>query len=584
MGAPESYKVGEAPWETGKGQIFKVGEAPWEKPAAEDPSMLGSAVRKFAQGASGGFSDEMAGAAEAAGRAVGLNGVGGPMKNIGINPDGPTLDSDKIKQAYQMGRDHERQALALDTKAHPAISAVADLGGAVMSPINKVAGPLGAFGGGAVIGGTQALGNSEATDLPGLAKDTAIGAGLGGVVGKVADIATPYIEAGVQKVGQKAKDAAEMMSARAQGAERGTIKKFGIDAVKSAGRQGLDNDVVTTFGNTTDKIAANEALKAKAMDARKAAYDTIDKAGASEFNPVDAATDATKKVLEGKNLAHKDTQDLISSLTPHLENILSRGDENISMDEAQKLVSSLGKAAKFDTSRSNEANDVAKQVYQSVRQSINEAADKGADKVGVQGLKDTIEQANKTYSTAKVSEALLKNKQAREGGNKLFSLTDTIAGTGAATYGLATGDWKGAGEAMLAKKAIDKAPQFLARGLDGIAAKLLQNPEVAALAQKSPAAFQSILSHFESPAASLPKAAEQTPPLKGESKWANDGAQKLIDHAPDDKATIEKAKGAMSDPKVKALLIQASDLKANTPAMTKVMTKLKSQLASGDDN
>lgn len=71
---------------------------------------------------------------------------------------------------------------------------------------------------------------------------------------------------------------------------------------------------------------------------------------------------------------------------------------------------------------------------------------------------------------------------------------------------------------------------------------------------------------------------------KGPDKWAKDGADKLIQHAesPQDKAAIEKLKGATNDPKTKQLLIQASDLKPGTRAMDVVMAKLKSKIASGD--
>lgn len=72
-------------------------------------------------------------------------------------------------------------------------------------------------------------------------------------------------------------------------------------------------------------------------------------------------------------------------------------------------------------------------------------------------------------------------------------------------------------------------------------------------------------------------------PQKGEKKWMNDGAAKLIEHSPDDKDAIEKAKGAASDDKrIKDLLIKASDLKPGTPAMKKIMADLKARTASVD--
>lgn len=72
-------------------------------------------------------------------------------------------------------------------------------------------------------------------------------------------------------------------------------------------------------------------------------------------------------------------------------------------------------------------------------------------------------------------------------------------------------------------------------------------------------------------------------PAKGEKKWMNDGAQKLIEHAPDEKSAIEKLKGAAADdPKTKQLLIQASDLKPGSKAMEAIMAKIRAKIASDD--
>lgn len=612
-------KVGEDSWtpvtRTAKdGTVYKkVGADSWSpmESKSDSPSVATSAVRKAIQGASSGFSDELAGLTEAAGSVVGVKGAGGPIKDISAGKStiksnatgmGPAIDWEALKASYLSGRDKERAALKKDSAANPATSAIAELAGAIASPINKIVGPAGAARGGAVIGGAQAAGGSDADNAVDLAKDTGIGILTGATVGKLADVATPRIEAGVKKVGQKAKDIAEMMSARSLGAERGTIKKLGNEAVKKAGRYALDNDVVTALNNTEGKIVANEAAKKSAVNARKGAYDTIDEASASQFNPKEAATAARDKILEGKNPNHDDVKELIGALDPHLKNILSRGDENISMAEAQKLVESLKAKAKFDTSRSNQGNEVAKSVYESVRKSINEAAEKGADKIGVGGLglgrnadgeldlrtlRQIIEDSNSKYSSGKVAEELLKNKNAREQGNRLVGLTDTITGAGAAAYGGATGDWTGAGEIVVAKKLIEKyGAQMAARGLDKVAKKLLAVPEMAALAEKSPAAFQSIVSHFESPKTVLQKSADNEAPKKGPAKWANDGHDKLLKHAGDDEMTVEllqKAKTSMIDnPKLKKLLIEASDLKPGSKALDKVVLKMKAQIASDE--
>jgi len=75
-------------------------------------------------------------------------------------------------------------------------------------------------------------------------------------------------------------------------------------------------------------------------------------------------------------------------------------------------------------------------------------------------------------------------------------------------------------------------------------------------------------------------------PTKGPKKWANDGLQNLIDHAndPKEKQTLQSQKGAMiDDPKLRDLLVQASDLKPGSKAMDNLMSKVKSRLDDKGD-
>jgi hypothetical protein len=103
------------------------------------PLVIG--VRNLAQGASAGFSDELAGAAEAGGRMVGLKGVGGPMKDISAAPDGSIVDimhpidtAGRIADAYTEGRNKERATLKQDAKDDPKLAGLANLAGAIVSP------------------------------------------------------------------------------------------------------------------------------------------------------------------------------------------------------------------------------------------------------------------------------------------------------------------------------------------------------------------------------------------------------------------------------------------------------------------
>lgn len=177
-------------------------ESEWvdDKPLDNKYSATQSAIMHGLNQATGGFSDEIQGLGEAAGRVVGVHGAGGPMKDMGLAKGGPTIDWETLRDAYKAARDHERQALKQQSEEHPIASGAGDLVGMVGSPINKIAKGASLATSGMAIGGVNALGSSDAEDVGGMAKDTAIGVGLGGALGKGIEKASPYLEKGVSKV------------------------------------------------------------------------------------------------------------------------------------------------------------------------------------------------------------------------------------------------------------------------------------------------------------------------------------------------------------------------------------------------
>lgn len=151
------------------------------------PSLGVSAVRQGLQGATAGFSDEIAGGVEAAGRVVGINGLGGPMKNISANESGPTFSKEELSKAYEAGRNQERKSLEKDYESNPKTSLAANIIGGVASPVNKVTKGMSIVKSGATLGGVYGLGGSESDSLGGVALDTVAGVATGAAVGKGLD-------------------------------------------------------------------------------------------------------------------------------------------------------------------------------------------------------------------------------------------------------------------------------------------------------------------------------------------------------------------------------------------------------------
>lgn len=244
-------------------------------------SPLVSGIRKGIQGISSGFLDEASGGVEALGRMAGIKGLGGSFEDQGVDHDGPTLDFEQLKKAYYEGRDRKRKYLAQDSIDNPTASAVAELGGAIASPVNKILPNASLLKSGAAIGAITGFGNSEADDAGGMFKDTAMGGSIGGVLGKAGDMASPYLAKGAAAVGSKlnsAKQAAgkslsEMAEELAFKATGARLKDFRTansrGELNKLGRYMLDNGMVKAFDTVDDvgaKAFANKKAAGSALD------------------------------------------------------------------------------------------------------------------------------------------------------------------------------------------------------------------------------------------------------------------------------------------------------------------------------
>lgn len=482
------------------------------EPVEVGPTVAESGVRKLLAGATSGLSDEVSGGLEALGTTVGVKGIGKDFGEQEFSEDGPTLDWEVLKHAYKAQRDAYRKKLKKDSDVNPGVSTSMEFAGALVNPVNKVMpGNLAAQG--LAIGGASGFGNSEAETLGGLAKDTGLGMGTGLALGYGAGKASPYIEKGITKLGDGAKNLSEKFAARALGAERGTIKKLGADKVQKAGRQALDEGILSPLASTDDVIARNAAVKSRGGGMMDDVYNQIDDAGASTFNPLEVAGKVDDQI--GGFYRTPINKGETNQLENTLESILMRGEGNIPLKEAQALKQELGKVANWKNNLNiTEKEKMAREAYKIVSQQIDDAASTGAKSIGKEGLEETLTQGKRLYSNSKTAEELLTNKSAREAGNSMFGLTDTIVGGAGLAYGGTTGDWQTAGGVMLAKKGLQKyGSQNAALVLDKISKSLLKSPQMANLYQKSPAAFQKIVHELEQKSGAferaLPRAADQ---------------------------------------------------------------------------
>lgn len=303
---------------------------------AEEVSQLESAIRGIAQGGSLGFVDEITGALEAA-------------------------MSDK---AYAQARDESRKAYEEAQASNPITYGAGEIGGAIgtafIPGLNIAKGAtLGARAAGAAgLGATAALGSSQADLTKGeyadAAKDTAIGAALGGALQYGGE---KYIAPAFKKAGQWVSDS-----------EFGnnTLKKMGKIAANipedHTGRY-LDNPEVINKAMSREELAENlldetgvlTQLKEKIGLADSFAWNELDQNTViSKSALLDGAAETLqKKILDPKGALSRtngfgSSYDKLSAINGELDKISAAFGDNLSEADLKSIVQDISKKAYSD--------------------------------------------------------------------------------------------------------------------------------------------------------------------------------------------------------------------------------------------
>lgn len=136
----------------------------------------------------------------------------------------------------------------------------------------------------------------------------------------------------------------------------------------------------------------------------------------------------------------------------------------------------------------------AETAYSAARTKINQKNLDAIESLGGGELADQLRGANKEYGLSKQVSQLAQDRVNRNDANRMFGLTDMIAGGAALGYGAKTDDWEGAGGMMLAKKGLEKyGLAASAVALDKISKTLMNSPRFAQMAQTNPKAFATMV-------------------------------------------------------------------------------------------
>jgi hypothetical protein len=212
-----------------------------------------SLARGAAQGATMGFADELVGTAKGMwDDAKSL--FTGTDANGGVKPEfdqfGNVTNGDKLTGKYKEYRDEYRAADDAAKEANPKTFMAGEIGGGLVTAAIPGAGTV---KGAAALGGASGLGMSEAEDLAGMAKDTAIGAGVGAAAG----YAMPkVIDAGKKAAGWAGKKIGNVGFGVGEEATEAYLKN--PDAVKNAKPL---KEMTDAFLDKVDDISRDTSLQ-----------------------------------------------------------------------------------------------------------------------------------------------------------------------------------------------------------------------------------------------------------------------------------------------------------------------------------
>lgn len=360
-----------------KGQIAK-GEA---MPAVEAPSVPqgGSILSPIAQGLSMGWADEAGGA---------LSGALAKMRGEDFTP------------AYEKTRDSYREAADQYAQRHPYISTATELGSGLLLPGGalKSLGRVGGLAAGALGGAITGAGKNENPDS--LTTDVALGGGLGGAGGAVAQGLGGLYRAIVPRVAARARGPAFQADTRAleaAGIPVTAAERIGSPGARAAEKQTaaylntgeevatrpniLRSQIMARGGFHPEDVAAGE-LSDKALSWAKTrfklSYDNVLRNARVDLKDMDPALNTIEQRFFGQMLDHEqkaEVRNIIDSFRDqitHAQHAQGGGQGLLSGEHYKTLRSQLGKRA-TQLARQEGPNSAYAPLYRDIQGALDDA-------------------------------------------------------------------------------------------------------------------------------------------------------------------------------------------------------------------
>lgn len=534
MADQDSFPIGQAPWEQGESadphpDSFPVGKAPWETGADSSPGILqtiGNGIEKYwsapIRAAVGAFEKGQGpiAAMKAEDAQFGQDPSLAPSEadlgaNLGLSRKQALVATADQQRAFDQS--HNPNRVALENYQDQYASSPAEVGGKVLA---AAADPLNSLPGGSEVEGGEALAKAA------------------------------------EGAGDALKTTAEHAMVNATGATGVQAAKFD----ENAGRYMLDNKV-GTFGDSQKKIAQRAAQQMDQANSQiSKSLQTLQGMGVTvKAQDIEDALNARIDALK----ADPSNADVIKRLQGEIGNLQATEKQEFGIADAENI--KRGYNRKAGNWMDPESQVAGKETYGVWQQAVEDAATNADPQLANQFTK-----AKESYGIlAPIQEAAQRRALAQSQKQTHLGLGDILLGEvaekalGPAGYALPVvrhiaGPRLGSSVAVTLDKAgnaVKALPQTV--GIASKAAPIL--PATAALTNAG---------------AAIPAAASA--PQKGPERWVADGANNLQQHAPNDPAV--GAAAASDDPRVKDLLIKASDLRPGTKAMDATLNQIKGRI------
>lgn len=302
-----------------------------------------------------------------------------------------------------------------------------------------------AAGAGAVQGLIQNPGDEIGVADPFQVDERLRNAKTGAIVGGAANLAAAGIKATadtVKSIPSKLQSVAETKAFKSSGAMLKDFRRaFGKDRVNAIGKEMIDSGLVKP-GNTFEDVATG-ASKIKEETGKRIGeiYDRVKTNVNVAIDQDKMMSDLVDAVSNPKIRPKINTESYDAAMEKIIGNIVKDPKKVADVRYLNDMIGEIDDMINY-SKRANELPYVQQgymQVRHLLRKSINDITEATGNMIGNKSLGDELKELNRRYGVMAEVSAMAKDRVARENANRMFSLTDTIAGVGGAAGGAVTG-------------------------------------------------------------------------------------------------------------------------------------------------